>query len=166
MLTVKDILSRKGRNPICIAPNKTIDGALRLMGANNVGALLVAENGELKGIFAERDYARKVALAGRGEDTTMVSEVMVTRFLFVTPGDTAEVCMNHMTRKRVRHLPVCEDGNLVGIISIGDVVKGVIEQHKATISYLEQYISGGYLPARHEMNAHRAAGEASHAAVE
>jgi len=150
MITVKDLLSRKGRSTICIKPDNTVCEALRAMAINDIGALLVVENEELKGIFSERDYARKVVLAGKSERTTAVREVMVTRLASVTPGDKVEACMKLMTDRHIRHLPVFENGDLIGIVTIGDVVKDVIEQQKMTINNLEQYISGGYLPASQE----------------
>jgi CBS domain-containing protein len=146
MLTVKDLLLRKGRKKIVsIDPDATVYEALHTMKENNVGALLIIENEELRGIFSERDYARKIALTGKSGRDTFVKDVMVTKLISVTPENGVEHCMNLMTEQRVRHLPVFENKKLVGIISIGDVVKGVIDEQKTTINDLEKYISGGFL---------------------
>jgi len=145
MLTVKDLLFRKGQKIVSICPGASVYDALRIMATNDIGALLVVENEELRGIFSERDYARKVVLNGRNERTTAVGDVMVAQLMSVTPEDRVESCMNLMTDRHIRHLPVFENDILIGIVSIGDVVKDVIEQHKTTINDLEKYISGGYL---------------------
>ena len=145
MLTVKDLLSRKGNETFFIDPHYTVYQALQLMAVYDVGALLVIENKELRGIFSERDYARKVVLKGKHEHNTLVEEVMVRHLLSVGPEDNVEDCMKFMTDKHIRHLPVLENDKLIGIISIGDVVKGMIDQQKTTINDLERYIAGGYL---------------------
>ncbi len=145
MLTVRDLLSRKGSNTVSIHPNNTVYQALQTMETHGIGAVLVIEGKELLGIFSERDYARKIALKGKDSRYTLVGEVMVRELTSVTPDDKVSDCMKFMTDKRIRHLPVLQDGKLVGIISIGDVVKGIIDQQQATINNLEQYISGGYL---------------------
>ena len=145
MLTVRDLLSRKGSNIVSIHPNNTVYQALQVMESHDVGALLVIENKELLGIFSERDYARKLVLKGKISQNTLVGEVMVKKLTSVTPEDKVEDCMMFMTDRHIRHLPVLKDNKLVGIISIGDVVKGIIDQQKTTINDLERYISGGYL---------------------
>jgi CBS domain-containing protein len=145
MLTVRDLLSRKGSNTVSIHPNNTVYQALQTMETYGIGAVLVIEGNELLGIFSERDYARKLALKGKDSRNTLVGEVMVKELTSVTPEDKVEDCMRFMTDKRIRHLPVLKDGKLVGMISIGDVVKGIIDQQQATINDLEAYISGGYL---------------------
>ena len=145
MLTVRDLLSRKGSNTVSVHPNQTVYQALQTMETNGIGAILVIEGKELLGIFSERDYARKLVLKGKDSRNTLVGEVMVKELTSVTPDDKVEDCMKFMTEKRIRHLPVLKDGKLTGIISIGDVVKGIIDQQQATINNLETYISGGYL---------------------
>jgi len=144
MLTVRDLLSRKGSSTATIHPNQTIYQALHLMARQNIGALLVVEGGNLLGIFSERDYARKLALNGKNEHNTLVGEIMARQITSITPDDTVENCMKLMTDKRIRHLPVLQGDKLVGIVSIGDVVKGMIDQQQTTINHLETYISGGY----------------------
>jgi CBS domain-containing protein len=145
MLTVRDLLKRKNSHTASIHPNQTIYQALQLMATYDIGALLVVEGRELLGIFSERDYARKISLKGKNENNTLVGEVMAKQLTVVSQEDTVEHCMNLMTEKHIRHLPVMKEGKLVGIVSIGDVVKGIIDQQKATIENLESYISGGYL---------------------
>jgi CBS domain-containing protein len=145
MLTVRELLSKKGCNIISIGPAATVYDALSLMSVNDIGALLVVENEKLLGIFSERDYARKVVLSGKSSHNTSVKEVMVTHLISITPENSVEDCMKLMTEQHIRHLPVFENKKLVGIITIGDVVKDVIEEQKNTIDDLEKYISGGYL---------------------
>jgi len=145
MLIVKDLLSRKGSQTFSIQPNGTIYEALQMMETHDVGALLVIKNKKLLGIFSERDYARKLVLKGKNSQNTLVGDVMVTQLTSVTPEVKVEDCMKFMTDQHIRHLPVLENDKLIGIISIGDVVKGMIDQQKTTINHLEQYISGGYL---------------------
>lgn len=145
MLTVRDLLSRKQNNTVSIHPNQTVYQALNMMASYDIGALLVVEGRELLGIFSERDYARKLSLKGKNENNTLVGEVMARQLTVVTHEDTVESCMKLMTDRHIRHLPVLQEDKLVGIVSIGDVVKGIIDQQKATINNLESYISGGYL---------------------
>jgi CBS domain-containing protein len=145
MLTVRDLLSRKQNHTASIHPNQTVYQALNMMANYDIGALLVVEGRELLGIFSERDYARKLSLKGKNENNTLVGEVMAKQLTLVTPEDTVENCMKLMTNRHIRHLPVLQGDKLVGIVSIGDVVKGIIDQQKATINNLESYISGGYL---------------------
>lgn len=145
MLTVQELLSRKGYNIISIDPAATVYEALRLMSVNDIGALLVVENDVLLGIFSERDYARKVVLNGKNEHSTSVRDVMVTQLISITPENNVEDCMKLMTEQHIRHLPVFKNEKLAGIVTIGDVVKDVIEEQKTTIDDLEKYISGGYL---------------------
>ena len=116
--------------------------ALRQMAEKRVGALLVVENGKPVGIFSERDYARKIALLDRSSRTTEVRQVMTADLISAGPADTMEYCMELMTEKRIRHLPVMENGELIGLISIGDLVKNIIEDQKAMIKQLEQYVRG------------------------
>jgi CBS domain-containing protein len=144
MHTVRHLLQEKGNQVWSIAPQATVYEALELMAKKNVGALLVIENGNVVGMFTERDYARKVILQGRSSKTTSVGELMTADVLYVSPDDTIENCMAIMTDKRLRHLPVMEKEKLVGIVSIGDVVKAIISAHEFTIRELERYITGGH----------------------
>lgn len=140
--TVGEMLRIKGHDVWSIAPDATVYDALKLMADKNVGAVLVMDAGRLVGILSERDYARKIILRGRSSKETMVQEVMAARVVYVRPGQTAEECMALMTDKRIRHLPVLEDERVVGVISIGDVVKSIISQQEFIIEQLEHYISG------------------------
>ena len=144
MHTVKELLREKGSQVWTIGPPVTVYEALELMATKNIGALVVIEEGNVVGVFTERDYARKVILKGRSSKTTTVGELMVTDVLYVSPDDTIENCMALMTDKRLRHLPVMENGKLSGIISIGDIVRAVISDREFTIRELEHYITGGH----------------------
>ena len=144
MHTVRHLLQDKGNQVWSIAPQATVFEALELMAKKNVGALLVIENGNVVGMFTERDYARKVILQGRSSKTTSVGELMTADVLYVSPDDTTENCMAIMTDKHLRHLPVMENGQLAGIVSIGDVVKAIISDREFTIRELERYITGGH----------------------
>ena len=143
MYTVGQLLQIKGNTVWSIGPETTVYEALQLMADKNLGAALVLKEGKVAGIFSERDYARKVILKGKSSKTTLVSDLMTTEVLYVHPNDTIENCMALMTTKRARHLPVLENGQLIGIISIGDVVREVISHHEFTIHELESYIGGG-----------------------
>ncbi|MBI2502375.1 MAG: CBS domain-containing protein [Candidatus Latescibacteria bacterium] len=143
MSTVRELLQGKGGQIWSIAPNASVYRALELMAEKNIGALLVMEAGKLVGIITERDYARKVILQGRSSRTTAVDELMTPLVYYVGPDHTVEECMALMTTKRVRHLPAMEKGEVVGIVSIGDVVKSIITEQASTIRHLEQYITGG-----------------------
>jgi CBS domain-containing protein len=143
MHLVRQLLDRKGRSVHSIGPDATVFEALEIMAKHNVGALVVLDPvGELVGIVSERDYARKVILKGRVSKDTPVREIMATGVVCVNSNQTEQGCMALMTKHRVRHLPVIDDGQLVGIISIGDVVSAIIEDQKLTIEQLEHYISG------------------------
>ena len=138
---VSSILAHKETFPIwSIGPNAMVFDAIQLMDEKNVGALPVVDNGKLAGIISERDYTRKVILKGRSSKETPVSDIMTAQLLTVTPSDSVIECMRIMTEKRVRHLPVLEGTNLVGILSIGDVVNWFISAQTATIDNLEGYI--------------------------
>ena len=137
--TVRQMLREK-REIYSVAPDDTVYDALRLMADKNVGAVLVLSGGELDGIFSERDYARKVILLGKTSKDTLVREIMTTRVICVEPDWTANQCMALMTDRRVRHLPVMDGGLLAGVISIGDVVRAVVDEQQFTISSLERYI--------------------------
>lgn len=142
MGTVKQILESKGNEIFTIVPGTTVYHALELMVEKNVSALLVMQNDMLAGIFTERDYARKVVLKGKRSTETQVSEIMTSNLITVSPDSTIDECMALMTGKYIRHLPVIADGNLAGIISIGDVVRRIIEDQKSIIGHMEQYITG------------------------
>ena len=141
MTIVRHILDKKGQLVWTIRPDDTVFAAIEEMARKDVGALVVVENGEPIGIFTERHYARDVFLKGRSSPTTVVKDVMRTGFLYVTPERTVEECMAIMTAERVRHLPVMDDGNLVGLISIGDLVKSIIEDREFVIDQLTNYIT-------------------------
>ncbi len=146
MLTVNELLSRKGSGIVSIQSGATVYEALRIMAANNIGALLVIENDKLCGVFSERDYARKIILNDKNSRETLLKDVMSTRLFTVTPDDEVEDCMKLMTAEHIRHLPVFRNEQLIGVISIGDVVKAIIEDQQTVIDHLENYISGGYHP--------------------
>jgi CBS domain-containing protein len=139
--TVRDILEIKGRNVWRVELETTVFEALRLMAEKEVGALVVMDGEKLAGIISERDYARKVILHGRASATTLVKEIMTTHVVCAQPDQSIEECMAVMTDKRVRHLPVIEDNNVVGIVSIGDLVKSIISEQKFMIEQLERYIT-------------------------
>ena len=142
--TVRDVLKTKGDEVWSITPQATVFEALVLMAEKNVGALLVLDDGGLAGIFSERDYARKVILHGKSSKTTMVGELMTREVIGARPDDSVEHCMAVMTSNRIRHMPVFEDASLIGVVSIGDVVRKVIAGHEFTIRELENYIRGSY----------------------
>ena len=144
MTVVAEILKSKSDSIVqSIGPTDTVLEALRRMGDKGIGALLVMENDAIVGIVTERDYARKIALMGRTSDKTLVRDVMTTSVLCVHSTQTSEQCMQLMTGKRLRHLPVVDDGKLLGMISIGDLVKDIISEQKFIIEQLEHYITGG-----------------------
>ena len=124
-----------------VGPGDTVFDALRLMADKNIGAVIVLSDQKIEGIFSERDYARKVILLGKTSKETHVSEIMTTRVICVEPGWTADQCMALMTEKRIRHLPVVEQERLIGVISIGDVVRAVVDEQRFTISSLQRYIT-------------------------
>jgi CBS domain-containing protein len=144
MITVKDILDEKGHTAWTIGPDAKVLEALELMAKKGLGALVVLENDEIVGIMSERDYARKIMLMGRQSQDTPVKDIMTREVYGVHDDTTAEECMALMTDKHIRHLPVCKEGKLAGIISIGDVVKAVITDQKVKIENLENYIMGKY----------------------
>jgi len=139
---VRDILDVKGRQVWSIAPGASVFDALKLMAEKQVGALVVLEESKVVGIISERDYARKVILQGRSSPTTLVSEIMTTRVAYAQLQQNIDECMAVMTEKRIRHLPVMEEDMLVGVISIGDLVKSIIAEQKFIIEQLERYIKG------------------------
>ena len=140
MTTVQKILDAKGQDIYFVRPDDTVLHALQTLESKNVGALLVKVDDSLVGIFTERLYARKVFLKGRSSATTLICEVMEAEVLYVEPGQSAESCMALMTERRVSHLPVLCDGRLVGIISIGDLMKSIIADREFSIDQLVRYV--------------------------
>lgn len=141
MKNVKDVLSDKGTMVFSVTPDTTVFDALGIMMDKNISALLVMKDGELKGIFTERDYARKIVLKGKSSKDTPVSEIMTPELISISPTHSIEYCMNIMTEKHIRHLPVIENNVVCGMVSIGDAVKSIIEVQQSTIQQLESYIS-------------------------
>jgi CBS domain-containing protein len=142
--SVGAILAHKGSAVWSIAPDATVFDAIQLMADKNVGALPVVENGGLVGIISERDYTRKVILKGKSSKETPVKDIMTLELVTAHPGDSVTECMQVMTEKRVRHLPVVEGAKMIGLISIGDLVRRIISAQTATIDNLEKYITGDY----------------------
>lgn len=142
--TIAWILKHKGHGIWSVSSDATVYDAIATMADKGVGALLVVAEGALLGIISERDYARKVILQGRSSTDTRVQEIMTSSPITVTPEDTVEECMRIMTQRHVRHLPVLEKGKLVGIVSIGDLVKAIISDQAKTIDQLHTYISNTY----------------------
>src|SRR5215469_12744492 len=140
MTTVRQLLSRKGREIFSVAPGAAVLEAIRAMATHHVGALLVMEADKLHGIVSERDYARKVILMGRSSADTPVRDIMTATVITVQPETPVAKCMQIMTERRVRHLPVIESGRVVGMVSIGDLVKAVIAEQQQHIEQLESYI--------------------------
>ena len=143
MTTVRQMLAHKPAAVFSVAPDSTVFDALRLMSEKNVGAVIVCEGNRLVGILSERDYARKVALHGKSSKDIPIREIMTSRVLCIEPKQTADQCMALMTDKRIRHLPVLEGTKVVGVISIGDVVRAIVEEQQFTIEQLENYIGSG-----------------------
>ncbi|MBP6740838.1 MAG: CBS domain-containing protein [Leptospiraceae bacterium] len=141
-MNVNNLLQSKKSQIISVKPNTSVYDALVLMAEKNIGAVLVTTNDQLVGILSERDYARKIILKGKTSKETKVEEIMTSQVLFVQPEQSVEDCMAIMSDKHIRHLPVLEKGELIGIISIGDVVNAVISEKEFAIKQLENYISG------------------------
>ncbi|MGA2636891.1 MAG: CBS domain-containing protein [Methylocella sp.] len=140
MTTVKQLLDQKGREVLSIHPDATVFDAIKKMADKNVGSLVVLEDDKLVGIITERHYARKVVLEGRASPATPVRTIMETSVIYAKPQQSVEECMAVMTDKKIRHLPVIENGRLIGIISIGDLVQAIISHQQFTIEQLEFYI--------------------------
>ena len=140
MKSLKQLLSIKGNEIFSIAPDAKVIEALRLMAQKDVGALIVMEHGRIVGILSERDYARKVILQGKSSEDVPVRDIMTSGVVKVDPGTSVEECMALVTQRRIRHLPVCEGERLIGVVSIGDLVKEVIADQEQTIRQLESYI--------------------------
>ena len=139
---VRNILHNKGNVIFSVEPTEMVYRAIELMCEKNIGGLLIVENGKLVGIFTERDYARKLILKGKSSKDTQIKDLMTSNLVTVTPDTSIDDCMRVMTGRKIRHLPVLDKGELVGIISIGDVVHFVIEEQKSIIEHLEHYITG------------------------
>ena len=141
MRTVRQLLADKPAEVHAVAPEAPVIEAIRLMADKSVGALVVLRGGALAGILSERDYARKVVLQGRSSADTPVSAIMTAEVLTVAPDTSVPACMRKMTERRIRHLPVVEDGRVVGVISIGDLVKAVIADQQLELEQLQRYIA-------------------------
>ncbi|CAG1017704.1 Inosine-5'-monophosphate dehydrogenase [Burkholderiaceae bacterium] len=143
MKTVAQILqSKEHRTVYTMGPTASVYDAVKLMAEKNIGALVLVEDGKVVGIVSERDYARKIVLMARSSKDTRLAEVMSSPVMYVHPHQTSDECMALMTENRLRHLPVLEDGQLIGLVSIGDVVKATISEQQFIIDQLEHYISG------------------------
>ena len=142
--TINEILTQKGTAVWCISPEATVFEAIQLMADKNIGAVLVTDRDKLVGILTERDYTRKVALKGKSSKQTAVKEILTGDIIHVNPGHTVEECMRLMTAHRVRHLPVLNGDQILGIVSIGDLVNWIITAQDLAIRQLEDYISGKY----------------------
>jgi len=142
MKLVKHLLDRKGRHIISVNPEDSVLDAIRLMADKGIGSLVVMKDQELLGIMSERDYARKVIIKGKSSESTAVSEIMTANVFTTSSSETVNDCMTMMTEKKIRHLPVVEDNTVIGMISIGDLVKAIIADQQEEIEQLEHYISG------------------------
>ena len=144
MTTIAQLLNAKGDQIWSVEPKATIFEALEIMSEKEIGALLVIEDGKLTGIFSERDYARKVILKGKSSKDTPVGELMTKKVFYIDSQKTINDCMAMMTAKRIRHVPVIEDNQVMGIVTIGDVVNQIISEQEVTINHLENYITGSH----------------------
>jgi len=142
MIKVSELLKNKGHDVWSIGPDASVYDAIKLMADKEVGALIVMEDSKLVGVISERDYARKVILKGQSSKDMQIKEIMTTRVIYTKPEQTVEECMALMTEKHIRHLPIIEGEQLVGIISIGDLVKSIIAEQRFIIEQLGKYISG------------------------
>jgi len=144
MSTVSEILAHKGAMVLSVDSNETVFDAINLMAQLNIGAILVQNNDTISGIFTERDYLQKIALKSLSSQKTRVGDVMTTPVISAQPSDSIEQCMEIMTNNHCRHLPVVQDGKLLGIVSIGDLVKKMLDQKEAELTKLSEYITGTY----------------------
>jgi len=145
MFSVKQILEKKGHDIWVISPQAKIFDALKLMSEKNIGALIVVDKSRVAGVISERDYARKVILKGKSSKDARIEQIMTPHVYGVHPETTAEECMALMTEKHIRHLPVIDKDRLLGVVSIGDIVKAVISEQKVTIEHLKNFIMGKYM---------------------
>jgi CBS domain-containing protein len=144
MSTVSEILEHKGGMVLSVETDQTVFDAISLMAQLNIGAVLVQHNDTIAGIFTERDYLQKIALKSRSSKETLVGDVMTSPVISAEPGDSIQQCMETMTTCRCRHLPVVENGKLLGIVSIGDLVKRLLDEKATEVEQLSQYITGSY----------------------
>lgn len=142
MKLVKHLLDNKGRHVISVAPDASVLDAIKIMADKGIGSLVVMEDDKLLGIMSERDYARKVIIKGRASESTRVAEIMTADVVTTSSSQTVNECMNLMTERKIRHLPVVEDNQVIGMISIGDLVEAIISDQQEEIEQLEHYISG------------------------
>lgn len=141
MKKIRNILENKGHQVYSVTPETSVYDALQVMMERNISSLLIMENEILKGIFTERDYARKLVLMGRSSKDTPIGEIMTSNLFTITPSETIDHCMEMMSAHKIRHLPVIDNNRVTGMVSIGDVVKFIIEDQKRTIQQLESYIA-------------------------
>lgn len=146
MSQVSEILKLKGGTIFSVTPYDTVKSALKFMAEKNLGAVIVLDCGHIAGIFSERDFARYAAKNTIQPDDVLIKDLMTSHLVTVSPSQTTDECMTIMTSKRIRHLPVVENDALIGLISIGDVVNRIIEDHKFSITQLENYVTGGGIP--------------------
>ena len=144
-ITVEEILQQKGHDVWTISPKATVMEALKLMAEKHIGALVVVEDDQVVGIISERDYARKVTLLGKSSVNTPIKDIMTDKVYYVSPKASIQDCLALVTKQSIRHLPVLENGKLVGLISIGDVVRSIIGEQETTITQLSDYITGKYI---------------------
>jgi CBS domain-containing protein len=142
MKTVAELLRAKRSRVVTVSPSQSVLEAIKVLASEDIGAAIVMQGGRLAGIFSERDYTRKVILKGRSSDTTRVEEIMTSNVIVVTPRTRTRECMQLMSEKNIRHLPVVEEGRVVGMVSIRDIVSDIIADQDFTIEQLEHYISG------------------------
>ncbi len=142
MKRVKEILAAKGGKTWSIGPNQSVYEAIHLLAEKEIGALAVLDGDRLVGILSERDYTRQIILKGRSSESTLVKDIMSSDVITTTPDQDIQQCMQLMTEKRIRHLPIVDNNNLIGMISIGDLVRAIIAEQQSTIGELEKYISG------------------------
>jgi CBS domain-containing protein len=144
MSTIQDILDSKGSNVLTITSNASVLEAIGTMSEANVGAIVIQDGSQLSGIFTERDYLRKIALEGRSSSDTSVSQVMSSPLITVVPGESTHTAMETMTERRCRHLVVVAESGMVGVVSLGDLVKHLLQEKEAEVAQLSSYISGNY----------------------